>query len=185
MTSNGRSWHTATMPTNTRSTIICSMPGSPHPSPPRRSKSSPPLRMPSVSATPSIGRPRPSVARPSGVRGSAAGRSTVPPAVNRRVIVRRRRAVLSIVTAVVLLLLLGYGIAGADSAGPATVRSATDQRADAPRSAARVHVVRSGDTLWSIARAAQPTGDVRPLVERLSQQTGARVDVGMRVEVPS
>ena len=91
---------------------------------------------------------------------------------------------LSIVTAVVLLLLVGYGIAGADSAGPAMVRSATDQRADAPRSAARVHVVRSGDTLWSIARAAQPTGDVRPLVERLSQQTGARVDVGMRVEVP-
>ena len=87
-------------------------------------------------------------------------------------------------TAVVLLLLAGYGIAGADGAGPATVRSATDQRSDAPRSAARVHVVRPGDTLWSIARAAQPSGDVRPLVERLSQQTGARLDVGMRVEVP-
>lgn len=34
-------------------------------------------------------------------------------------------------------------------------------------------VVRSGDTLWTIARRLQPTGDVRPLVDRLVGAHGA------------
>ena len=33
-------------------------------------------------------------------------------------------------------------------------------------------VVRPGDTYWSIARRLQPTGDVRPLVDRLSAGHG-------------
>lgn len=34
------------------------------------------------------------------------------------------------------------------------------------------YVVQPGDTLWGIARQVQPTGDVRPLVDRLSDLNG-------------
>lgn len=36
-------------------------------------------------------------------------------------------------------------------------------------------VVRSGDTLWAIARRLQPEGDVRPLVDRLVALNGGTV----------
>ena len=53
---------------------------------------------------------------------------------------------------------------------------------DAPSAAAPVAgateagptvVVRPGDTLWSIARDLQPTGDIRPLVDRLVAAHGS------------
>ncbi|MDQ1423189.1 MAG: hypothetical protein QOD72_687 [Acidimicrobiaceae bacterium] len=45
-----------------------------------------------------------------------------------------------------------------------------------------VYVVQPGDTLWSIARQVQPTGDVRRLVERLERDNhGARLQVGDRL----
>jgi nucleoid-associated protein YgaU len=48
-----------------------------------------------------------------------------------------------------------------------------------------VYVVQPGDTLWSIARQAQPEGDVRPLVARLERANhGARLRVGDRVALP-
>ena len=34
--------------------------------------------------------------------------------------------------------------------------------------AGQVVIVKPGDTLWSIARKMQPTGDVRPLVDRIA-----------------
>jgi hypothetical protein len=37
---------------------------------------------------------------------------------------------------------------------------------------ARYYVVQPGDTLWSIARALHPRGDLRPLVDRLEQRAG-------------
>ncbi len=39
--------------------------------------------------------------------------------------------------------------------------------------AVRVWVVRPGDTLWSIAEAVDPRGDVRPLVDRLASEAGS------------
>jgi hypothetical protein len=46
-------------------------------------------------------------------------------------------------------------------------------------------VVRPGDTLWSVARRLQPTGDVRPLVDRLVASHGSPMVVpGDRVLVP-
>ena len=84
------------------------------------------------------------------------------------------------VTVVALLVVVGYGMAGAESAGPARL-GATSSSFGA---GVQVHVVRPGDTLWSIARVAQPVGDVRPLVGRLLRQTGSHLDVGMRVELP-
>lgn len=42
-----------------------------------------------------------------------------------------------------------------------------------------------GDTLWSIARRAQPTGDIRPLVDAMAaQRRGRPLQVGERIEVP-
>ena len=46
--------------------------------------------------------------------------------------------------------------------------------------------VRAGDTIWSIARRLQPTGDVRPLVDRLIAANGSAViQAGDRLIVPS
>ncbi len=36
----------------------------------------------------------------------------------------------------------------------------------------RVVLVHPGDTLWSIARGLQPTGDVRPLIDRIAELNG-------------
>jgi Tfp pilus assembly protein FimV len=48
----------------------------------------------------------------------------------------------------------------------------------------KVYVVRSGDTLWSIARRLQPEGDVRPLVEALTERGGSPVLApGQRVDL--
>jgi hypothetical protein len=49
----------------------------------------------------------------------------------------------------------------------------------------RVWVVRSGDTLWTIATALEPGADVRPLVDRLSAQVGgATIYPGERIPIP-
>ncbi len=48
--------------------------------------------------------------------------------------------------------------------------------------AALVHVVQPGETVWSIARSAQPKGEVRPLVDRLVRELGGRpLQVGDRL----
>jgi len=47
-------------------------------------------------------------------------------------------------------------------------------------------VVEPGDTLWSIARRLQPTGDVRPLVDRLVAAHGtAAIEPGDRIALPN
>jgi hypothetical protein len=51
--------------------------------------------------------------------------------------------------------------------------------------AARVWVVRPGDTLWSIALACGDNGDIRPLVDQLSAEVhGEPLQVGERISVP-
>jgi LysM repeat protein len=45
--------------------------------------------------------------------------------------------------------------------------------------------VQPGDTLWSIARSVQPTGDVRPLVDQILSTRGGRpLQVGEEITVP-
>ena len=49
----------------------------------------------------------------------------------------------------------------------------------------RTYVVRSGDTLWSIARSLHTTGDVRVTVKRLAAANGgSTLRVGDRLVVP-
>jgi hypothetical protein len=49
----------------------------------------------------------------------------------------------------------------------------------------RVVAVQSGDSLWSLARAVQPEGDIRPLVDQMvSERGGSVLRVGDEVSVP-
>ena len=46
-------------------------------------------------------------------------------------------------------------------------------------------IVQSGQTLWSIARAIQPTGDLRPLVAKIKQINGsASLSIGQAIYLP-
>jgi LysM repeat protein len=48
-----------------------------------------------------------------------------------------------------------------------------------------VYVVQPGDTVWSIARALHPHGDIAPLVAEISAANGGvSLDVGQRLVVP-
>jgi len=89
------------------------------------------------------------------------------PAVYRR---RRLGAVLAVVTLLVAAYLAFGGFrllttdAGASVAPSPTSGSVTT---------GATHLVRPGDTLWSIARSIQPTGDVRNLVDQLADRAGS------------
>jgi hypothetical protein len=118
---------------------------------------------------------------------------------------RRRRAELAVMrrravaVALVVALLMGLGVllgrsgggaAGVvGAAGVAGASAASGGRADATAGplpvADRAYVVQSGDTMWQIARALQPTGDVRPLVMQLQRaRHGAPLRVGERITLP-
>jgi len=89
------------------------------------------------------------------------------PAVYRR---RRLGAVLAVATFVVVgyLAFTGARVLTADAGAAPAVATATPTVAvPGP-----VYVVQPGDTLWSIARSLQPSGDVRQLVDQLSDQVG-------------
>ncbi|HEV7885999.1 MAG TPA: LysM peptidoglycan-binding domain-containing protein [Acidimicrobiales bacterium] len=109
-------------------------------------------------------------------------------------LMRRRALAVGLVVALLLGLgvLLGRtghaaaGAGGADGVGRA-VRSVPSVGVDAATLpvATRAYVVQSGDTLWRIARALQPDGDVRPLVSQLERaRHGAPLRVGERIVLP-
>jgi hypothetical protein len=83
-----------------------------------------------------------------------------------------------------VLLLAAGAVLGRLGGGPLTA----PESAPAPAVAATprlLHVVQPGDTLWVIARALRPTGDVRPLVERLqASRHGQPLRVGETITLP-
>jgi hypothetical protein len=99
-------------------------------------------------------------------------------------VLRRRRVVAVLVVATLLIgCWLGLRAAlGRIGGGPlATTGAPGGQRPIA----GRVWIVRPGDTLWSIAEAADPGSDVRPLVDRLAAATGsAELYPGEAVRLP-
>jgi nucleoid-associated protein YgaU len=106
------------------------------------------------------------------------------PAVYRR---RRIGAAVALVAlvAVAYLAVTGLGVVLGDPSVPA--RSAPSSAAAAPAgspAAASAYVVQPGDTLWSIARRLQPSGDVRSLVDALAARTGsASLQAGQRLSL--
>lgn len=97
-------------------------------------------------------------------------------------VILRRRAM-----ALVLVMLVGAGAWSLASAGVSWLSA--EQASPAPAAATSAPVtewrVKQGDTLWAIARSAQPTGDVRPLVQRLSAERGGQpLQVGETIKIP-
>lgn len=107
------------------------------------------------------------------------------PPVSRRVAANRRLAVVlaALVVALGSVLFALQAALGGGAGGPLTTGAASR---GAPRpAAAQAWMVRPGDTLWGIAVAVHPHGDVRPLVDRLSAQVGGRpLAVGQRLTLP-
>ncbi|MGI8685418.1 MAG: LysM peptidoglycan-binding domain-containing protein [Acidimicrobiales bacterium] len=101
---------------------------------------------------------------------------------------RRRRAVASLVAVVLLGGGLALGVPGDVPLTPSgRAPAAGSVSVDAAVPVARLsYVVQPGDTLWDIARALQPSGDVRPLVQRLDAgRGGAPLRAGERLVLPA
>jgi hypothetical protein len=88
-------------------------------------------------------------------------RSTKLPWMRTRV---RRRRTAALVAGAAMAWALGVPVAGAIGLG------------DEPVTASRIHVVRAGETLWSIAKGYEPTRDPREVVHVI--QTANAVDPG-------
>lgn len=102
---------------------------------------------------------------------------------------RRRRVVAGVLAAAVLLAgvwlaeaLVAAVVPEVPTSGPTVIETAADAGAVAE---AAIVVAQPGDTLWTIARRLQPAGDVRPLVQRLSELNGgAQLVPGQAVRLP-
>ena len=102
---------------------------------------------------------------------------------------RRRRAIAALLAALLTtLVVLGalefLGAARATVAGfgggPLTASEPAALELQPVRRT--TYIVQPGDTLWTIARRLQPTGDIRPLVDHLaSARDGAPLRAGERV----
>jgi hypothetical protein len=93
--------------------------------------------------------------------------------------------VLAVVAAVAVVIVATLGLGSGWFRGLAPAGPPASAPAAAPAPGAAVVTVRPGDSLWSIARRLQPTGDVRALVDRLLEANGSRpLQPGDRVVVP-
>lgn len=109
---------------------------------------------------------------------------------------RRRLAVLACLLAAAIASWLGFQqLTGSSGDGPLTVAGRPGSAERSSGSAAieldsqlvtvTRAIVQPGDTLWSIARRVQPSGDVRPLVAKLeSGRDGRALQVGERIAIP-
>jgi len=126
---------------------------------------------------------RPGPLRERRARATSTGPSRAPsgPVAARRSAVAGFFAVIAVVCAVWAQAGGGSGVAGRAGSGPLAVPGAGPTRVVS----APVVVVQPGDTLWAIARRVQPSGDIRPLVDRLSAQLhGGALQVGQRIVLP-
>lgn len=106
-------------------------------------------------------------------------RATASPAIRRR---RVAAGALLVGSAVAILIALQAALGGGGG-GPLTTAAAS--RGAPQPAAARAWAVRPGDTLWSIAVAIHPHGDVRPLVDHLSAEVhGQPLVVGEHIALP-
>lgn len=101
---------------------------------------------------------------------------------------RRRRLLAAgiLLLAIAAVLSIAQSILAGAGGGPLTTTGAAASGGAMTPAGAEVWIVRPGDTLWSIARAVDPKGDVRPLVDRLASETGtAGLYPGEPVAIPA
>lgn len=131
--------------------------------------------------------PRPNAPRPGrpdlrvihGGRARRRGTRPLPAAVY-----RRRRVVVATLLAAVLVGVLALASLGLNAIGTGTSAGPASAPAPAAGPVADSYVVQPGDTLWTIARTIQPSGDVRPLVDRLADRAGgAGIQAGQRIDL--
>jgi len=96
----------------------------------------------------------------------------------RRMYLRRRVA--AVITALVLVWL---AVSAVTAAVGALTSSPAGASAGAGAPAAATHVVRSGETLWSIATGLGVSGDIRDAVDAIAEANGAEVLVPGQVLV--
>jgi hypothetical protein len=97
-------------------------------------------------------------------------------------LVYRRRRLAALVLLVVLVVALVLAVRSVAATLGGVPASAPEGNITGPP--ARVVVVQPGDTVWTIARAVQPDGDVRPLVDSLLADHPAGLQPGDRLLVP-
>ncbi|HEX4979974.1 MAG TPA: LysM peptidoglycan-binding domain-containing protein [Acidimicrobiales bacterium] len=149
-----------------------------------------PLQLPTLAQRRSAG------GRPVG-DASAADRHRRAARAHDAAVYRRRRLAVLLALALVAILfdVAGRAVLAALDGGPLTAVEGTPSVGVAERAetvdldvqpvASSSFVVRSGDTLWDIARRIQPTGDVRPLVDALAAaRRGRPLQPGERIDVP-
>jgi LysM repeat protein len=121
---------------------------------------------------------QPAPALRSGVSRSGVSRSGVAPSgvtQSRSLRSLRNRFAVPLLALIVLLLaallLIGTGSSGARANG------------ESPQ---QTYTVMAGDTLWSVARSIQPTGDVRPLVSKIARanHVGQSIVPGTQLLLP-
>jgi Tfp pilus assembly protein FimV len=92
-----------------------------------------------------------------------------------------------LLAAVLLAMALSLGVRalGAGAAAPQPAPTAASSAANDPVVPGDgIVVVRAGDTLWGIAQALRPQGDVRALVDRLAERAGGpELSPGQRIDV--
>jgi hypothetical protein len=98
---------------------------------------------------------------------------------------RRRLVVLLCVAALVFVGWTGlHRLTGASGGGPLTVAGQPVSKIDVTLATHTHVIVQPGDTLWSIARRAQPTGDIRPLVSSIeAKRHGRPLQVGETIQI--
>jgi LysM repeat protein len=68
---------------------------------------------------------------------------------------------------------------------PPAVQTVVESAAGDALAIGRVVIVQPGDTLWSIARGLQPTGDIRPFVDRIAALNGGHsLTAGQTLQLP-
>jgi hypothetical protein len=99
---------------------------------------------------------------------------------------RRRLVVLLCAAAVVAIAWLGlHRLIGTSSGAPLSAAGRPVSTLHTELVTHARSIVQPGDTLWSLARRAQPQGDVRPLVAQLeAARHGRPLQVGETIEVP-
>jgi hypothetical protein len=102
----------------------------------------------------------------------------------RRAVYRRRRVLVALGAAVMVAMVWLAAVGAASLLRPAGAPASDAPTAAVAADAPTVHVVRPGDTLWSIARALEPDGDLRAVVDRLADRAGGSgLQPGQRIDL--